>query len=74
MAKGEDFYWRGINKLPKRLEKCITSDVAYFEKSTIIILLNLACFLILKSAFQICTPGTVIHQSIIQFKDVSRTS
>ena len=24
-AKGEDFYWRGIHKLSKRWEKCVTS-------------------------------------------------
>jgi len=30
-AKGEDFYWRGIHKLPKRNGKCVTSNGAYFE-------------------------------------------
>ena len=30
-AKGEDFYWRGIHKLPERWEKCVTSNGAYFE-------------------------------------------
>jgi len=30
-AKGEDFYWRGIHKLPERREKCVTSNRAYFE-------------------------------------------
>ena len=31
VAKGLDFYWRGIHKLPERWEKCNTSDGAYFE-------------------------------------------
>ena len=31
VAKGEDFYWRDIHKLPERLEKCVTSTGAYFE-------------------------------------------
>jgi len=30
-AKGEDFYWHGIHKLPERWEKCVTSNGAYFE-------------------------------------------
>jgi len=32
-AKGEDFYWHGIHKLPERKmwEKCVTSNGAYFE-------------------------------------------
>lgn len=30
-AKDEDFYWRGIHKLPERWEKCVISDGAYFE-------------------------------------------
>jgi len=30
-AKGEDFYWRGKNKLPERWEKCVTNNGAYFE-------------------------------------------
>ena len=30
-AKEEDFYWRGIQKLSKSQENCITSDGAYFE-------------------------------------------
>ena len=30
-AKGEDFYWRGIHKLPEKWEKCVTSNGAYFE-------------------------------------------
>jgi len=30
-AKGKDFYWRGIHKLPERWEKCVTSNGAYFE-------------------------------------------
>jgi len=28
-AKGENFYWRGIHKLPERWEKCVTSNGAY---------------------------------------------
>jgi hypothetical protein len=30
-AKGEDYYWHGIHKLPERWVKCLTSDGAYFE-------------------------------------------
>lgn len=30
-TKGEEFYWRGIHKLPKRWKNCITSNGAYFE-------------------------------------------
>jgi len=30
-AKGEDFYWCGIHKLPERWEKCVISNGAYFE-------------------------------------------
>lgn len=30
-AKGEDYYWRGIHNLPKRWEKCISSNGEYFE-------------------------------------------
>jgi len=30
-AKGEEFYWRDIHKLPERWEKCVTSNGAYFE-------------------------------------------
>jgi len=30
-AKGEDFYWRGKNKLPEKWEKCLTNNGAYFE-------------------------------------------
>jgi len=30
-AKREDFYWRGIHKLPERWEKCVISNGAYFE-------------------------------------------
>jgi len=30
-AKGEDFYRRGIHKLPERWEKCVISNGAYFE-------------------------------------------
>ena len=30
-AKGEDFYWRGIHKLPERWEKYVTNNGAYFE-------------------------------------------
>jgi len=30
-AKREDFYWRGIHKLPERWEKCVTSNGTYFE-------------------------------------------
>jgi len=30
-AKGKNFYWRGIHKLPERWEKCVTSNGAYFE-------------------------------------------
>ena len=29
-AKGEDYYWRGIHKLPESCRKCITSDGEYF--------------------------------------------
>ena len=46
-AKREDFYWRGIHKLPERWEKCVTSNGAYFEKVfkfLFIILPNLTCF------------------------------
>ena len=31
VAKGEELHWHGIHKLPKRREKCITSNGAYFE-------------------------------------------
>ena len=44
MAKGEDFYWRGIHKLPERWEKCITSDEAYLNKALSIVLPNLTYF------------------------------
>lgn len=30
-AKKEDFFWRGIHKLPERWEKCIASNGQYFE-------------------------------------------
>jgi len=30
-AKGKDFYWRDIHKLPERWEKCVTCNGAYFE-------------------------------------------
>ena len=38
-AKGEDFYWCAVHKLPERGGKCITSDEALF-----IILPNVTCF------------------------------
>ena len=31
MAKGKEFYWHDIHKLPKRWGKCITSNGAYFQ-------------------------------------------
>ena len=30
-VKGKDYYWCGIHKLPKKWEKYITSNGAYFE-------------------------------------------
>jgi len=30
-AKDEEFFWRGIHKLPERWEKCIVSEGKYFE-------------------------------------------
>lgn len=30
-SKEQDFFWRGIHKLPDRWEKCIASDGLYFE-------------------------------------------
>ena len=30
-AKDDEFYWRGIHKLPERWEKCVASDGKYFE-------------------------------------------
>ncbi|CAK9803711.1 Mariner Mos1 transposase [Anthophora quadrimaculata] len=30
-SKEEQFFWRGIHKLPERWQKCITSDGQYFE-------------------------------------------
>jgi len=43
-AKGENFYWRGIHKLPERWEKCVTSNGATLNKSLFIILPNLTSF------------------------------
>jgi len=30
-SKDEQFYWRGIHKLPERWEKCVANDGQYFE-------------------------------------------
>jgi len=30
-SKDEEFFWRGIHKLPERREKCIVSEGKYFE-------------------------------------------
>jgi len=30
-SKDEEFFWRGIHKLPERWEKCIVSEGKYFE-------------------------------------------
>jgi len=30
-SKDEEFFWRGIHKLPERWEKCIVSEDKYFE-------------------------------------------
>ena len=30
-SKNEEFFWRGIHKLPERWEKCIVSEGKYFE-------------------------------------------
>jgi len=30
-SKDEEFFWRGIHKLPERWEKCIISEGKYFE-------------------------------------------
>jgi len=29
--KDEEFFWRGIHKLPERWEKCIVGEGKYFE-------------------------------------------
>ncbi len=31
VSKNEEFFWRGIHKLPERWEKCIVSEGKYFE-------------------------------------------
>jgi len=31
-SKDEEFFWRGIHKLPERWEKCIVSEDKYLEK------------------------------------------
>jgi len=31
VSKNEEFFWRGIHKLPERWEKCIVSEDKYFE-------------------------------------------
>ena len=31
VSKDEEFFWRGIHKLPERWEKCIVSEGKYFE-------------------------------------------
>jgi len=57
-AKGENFYWRGIHKLPERWEKCVTNNGATLNKSLFIILPNLTCFFLgKKSSFHTCTSG-----------------
>ena len=58
-ANGEDFYWRGIHKLPEGWEKCITSDGTYFEYNTFYH--SLTYFLRKESAFHII----LVHLALI---------
>ena len=64
-AKGDDFYWRGVYKLPKKWGKYIAGDGAYFERSTFMILPILTCCLRKKSAFHTCTHGKCVIITVI---------
>jgi len=61
-AKGKNFYWHGIHKLPERWENYVLAMEHTLNKSLFIILPNLTCFFLGKKSSFPCTCTSGILQ------------